>query len=334
VALLRVEHLRTEFRLTTGTLVAVGDLSLTIRSGETLALVGESGCGKSTAALSMMRLVASPPAYITGGHVYLDDEDLLAASEARLRQLRGERIAMVFQEPMTALDPLFTIGAQIVETVRAHRRCSNKEARAIALHTLERVHMRSPRACLDLYPHQLSGGMRQRALIAIALCLDPRVLIADEPTTALDVTVQMGILSLLAEMKATGGLALLLITHNLAVVSQVADRIAVMYAGDIVESAPTHALLTHPLHPYTQGLLRAIPRMDSDVEYLPVIRGSVPDLTDLPRGCRFVPRCDLAEARCHEPQQLVAVSADHSVRCCVRSARGGGLLPPSAGMRA
>jgi peptide/nickel transport system ATP-binding protein/oligopeptide transport system ATP-binding protein len=319
MAVLRVEHLHTELRLNTGTLVAVGDLSLSVCSGETVALVGESGCGKTTAALSIMRLVASPPAYITGGRVYLDDEDILAASEARLRALRGERIAMVFQEPMTALDPLFTIGTQIVETVRAHRRCGKKEAREIALHSLERVHMPSPRTCLDMYPHQLSGGMRQRAMIAIALCLNPHVLIADEPTTALDVTVQMGILSLLAEMKANSGLAILLITHNLAVVSQVADRVCVMYAGDIVESAPTQELLTHPLHPYTQGLLRAIPRIDGDVEYLPVIRGSVPDLTRLPRGCRFAPRCDLAEPGCHEPQELVAATGDHYVRCWLRS---------------
>jgi oligopeptide/dipeptide ABC transporter ATP-binding protein len=300
--------------------VAVRDLSLTLQAGETVALVGESGCGKTTAALSIMGLLSSPPAYITHGRIFLHDEDLLAVPPVRLRQVRGETIAMIFQEPMTALDPLFKIGVQIVETIRAHRQCSKEEARAVALQALERVHMRSPRQCLDLYPHQLSGGMRQRAMIAIALCLNPEVVIADEPTTALDVTVQAGILDLLAELRAASGMAMLLITHNLAVVAKVANRVLVMYAGYVVESAPTADLLEHPRHPYTQALLRSLPRLERSVEILPAIRGSVPNLLHMPPGCPFAPRCELAEPRCQAEQELIAISEEHWVRCWKRSA--------------
>ncbi|MGH2347033.1 MAG: ABC transporter ATP-binding protein [Chloroflexota bacterium] len=319
MCVLRVENLRTELRLRQGTAPAVNDLSLTLQAGETVALVGESGCGKTTAALSIMRLLSSPPAYTTHGRILLHDEDLLTASPSRLRQLRGARISMIFQEPMTALDPLFTIGTQISETIRAHRRCAKTEARVQALEALERVHMQSPRACLDLYPHQLSGGMRQRAMIAVALCLGPEVLIADEPTTALDVTVQAGILDLLAELRADSGMAMLLITHNLAVVSKVADRVVVMYAADVMESAPSAELLERPLHPYTQALMQSLPRLDRGVEVLPAIRGSVPNLLDMPPGCRFAARCDLAQPTCGEEQRLVAVSPDHWVRCWQRT---------------
>jgi oligopeptide/dipeptide ABC transporter ATP-binding protein len=320
MCVLRVEHLHTELRLRQGTVVAVNDLSLTLQAGETVALVGESGCGKTTAALSIMRLLSTPPAYITRGKILLQDEDLLTASRSRLRQLRGARISMIFQEPMTALDPLFTIGTQITETIRAHRQCAKAEARELAFAALDRVHMRAPRACLDLYPHQLSGGMRQRAMIAMALCLDPDVLIADEPTTALDVTVQAGILDLLAELRADSGMAMLLITHNLAVVSKIADRVLVMYAADVMESAPTAELLESPLHPYTQALLQSLPRMDRTVEILPAIRGSVPNLLDMPPGCRFAARCDLAQPACRAEQRLVAVSDHHWVRCWQRTA--------------
>jgi len=319
MCVLRVENLRTELRLRQGTAVAVSDLSLTLQAGETVALVGESGCGKTTAALSIMRLLSSPPAYTTHGRILLRDEDLLTASPARLRQLRGERISMIFQEPMTALDPLFTIGTQITETIRAHRRCGRAEAREQALEALERVHMRTPRACLDLYPHQLSGGMRQRAMIAMALCLGPEVLIADEPTTALDVTVQAGILDLLAELRADSGMAMLLITHNLAVVSKVADRVVVMYAAEVMERAPTAELLERPLHPYTQALMQSLPRMDRSLEVLPAIRGSVPNLLEMPPGCRFAARCDLAQPACRQEQRLVAVADSHSVRCWRRT---------------
>jgi oligopeptide/dipeptide ABC transporter ATP-binding protein len=320
MCILRVENLHTELRLQQGTAVAVNDLSFTLQAGETVALVGESGCGKTTAALSIMRLLSTPPAYITRGRILLHEEDLLTASRSRLQQLRGERIAMIFQEPMTALDPLFTIGTQIAETIRAHRRCARAEARERALEALDRVHMQAPRACLDLYPHQLSGGMRQRAMIAMALCLDPDVLIADEPTTALDVTVQAGILDLLAELRADSGLAMLLITHNVAVVSRVADRVLVMYAADVMESAPTAELLERPLHPYTQALLQSLPRLDRSVEVLPAIRGSVPNLLEMPPGCRFAARCDLAQAECREEQHLIEVSDGHWVRCWQRTA--------------
>jgi oligopeptide transport system ATP-binding protein len=320
MSMLRVEGLRTELRLRQGTAVAVRDLSLTLQAGETVALVGESGCGKTTAALSIMGLLSTPPAYITHGRILLHDENLLTVSSARLRQVRGEKIAMIFQEPMTALDPLFKIGAQIGETIRAHRQCSKEEARAMALQALERVHMRSPHQCLDLFPHQLSGGMRQRAMIAMALCLNPEVVIADEPTTALDVTVQAGILDLLAELREASGMTMLLITHNLAVVAKVANRVLVMYAGHVVESAPTADLLERPWHPYTQALLRSLPRLDRSVEILPAIRGSVPNLLGMPPGCPFAPRCELAEPGCQVEQQLIAISEGHWVRCWKRTA--------------
>jgi oligopeptide/dipeptide ABC transporter ATP-binding protein len=290
------------------------DVSFTIAPGETLGLVGESGCGKSVTALSLMRLLPAPPARVTGGRIVFDGSDLLAMDAASLRAIRGDRVAMIFQEPMTSLNPVFTIGDQIGESLIVHRGASRAAARAEAARLLDLVGIPAATSRLDRYPHELSGGQRQRAMIAIALACRPRLLIADEPTTALDVTVQAQILDLIARLRRELGMAVLLITHDLGVVAEFCDRVAVMYAGRIVEEAPAATLFAAPGHRYTEALLRSMPAANPPGRALPSIPGSVPPPAARGAGCVFAPRCGYAVERCSG--ELPTLSAPpHRLRC-------------------
>jgi peptide/nickel transport system ATP-binding protein len=302
---LDVKGLQTVFFTNSGLFRAVEDVSLTVRRGETLAIVGESGCGKSVTALSIMRLVPDPPGRIVGGSVVLEGTDLLALDESEMRKIRGNRISMIFQEPMTSLNPVMRIGDQITEAVRLHRTMTRKEAWTQAVEMLRLVRIPVPERRALEYPHQLSGGMRQRAMIAMALACNPKVLIADEPTTALDVTIQAQILSIILDLQRKLGTAVILITHDLGVVAETAQRVIVMYAGRKVEEASVDDLFAHPQHPYTRGLMASIPRLavmqgadDAAPERLQEIPGMVPALSDLPPGCIFAPRCAYAQDRC------------------------------------
>ena len=320
---LDVRGLRTEFRIGGAWHAAIDGISLRLDPGETLALVGESGCGKSMTALSIMGLVPSPVGRIGGGAIVLDGEDLVGLPEKRLEQLRGNRMAMIFQEPMTSLNPVMTIGAQVAESLRIHRGLSRSDANRAALAVLEEVKIPSAAARFHDYPHQFSGGMRQRVMIALALACEPALLLADEPTTALDVTIQAQVLGLLADLKAKHGMAMLFITHNLGVVAQIADRVAVMYAGQVVEEADVMAVFARPAHPYTASLFAAIPRMDGDGQSLAAIPGRVPALDAMPDGCRFRARCGLARAGCELLQVLAEAGPGHRARCHVAT----GVLP-------
>ena len=312
---LEIRGLRTWFRTEAGVGRAVDGLSLHLGRGETLGLVGESGCGKSLAALSVLRLVA-PPGRIEGGRVRLRGRDLLGLDEEEMRGVRGNEIAMIFQEPMTSLNPVLTCGDQIAEAVRRHQDVGRQEARERAVDMMRRVGIPAPEQRVDEYPHQLSGGMRQRVMIAMALSCNPDVLIADEPTTALDVTTQAQILDLLQRLQAEFRMAVLLITHDLGVVAEVADRVAVMYAGRIVETAETARLFASPRHPYTRGLLRSVPQLEGPLRRLEVIPGRVPEATDFAGGCRFHPRCPLAEDRCRsQAPVLEEVAPGHGTAC-------------------
>ena len=296
--LLRIEGLRTVFRSSAGDVPAVDGVSLSVPRGRTLGVVGESGCGKSVLSLSVMRLVP-PPGRVAAGRVLLDGRDLLPLALSAMRDVRGSQVAMIFQEPMTSLNPVHSAGAQIVEAMRAHdRTASDKAMRAAAIAALRRVRIPSPERRFEEYPHQLSGGMRQRVMIAMALACRPRLLIADEPTTALDVTVQAQILDLLRELQAETGMAMVLITHDLGVVAEMADEVAVMYAGRVVERGGVADLFDDPQHPYTVGLLGSIPRLSEERDRLLSIEGSVPPPFALPRGCRFHPRCPFAAPVC------------------------------------
>jgi oligopeptide/dipeptide ABC transporter ATP-binding protein len=314
-ALLEVRGLRTEFATDAGVVSAVDGVSFALEPGRTLGLVGESGCGKSVTALSIMGLVASPPGRIAAGEVLFEGEDLLKLSAARMRDVRGDRISMIFQEPMTSLNPAFTIGEQIVEGILRHRAIGRDAARRQAIEMLERVRMPSPERRFDDYPHRLSGGMRQRAMIAMALALRPRLLIADEPTTALDVTIQAQILELMRMLRDETGTAIILITHDLGVVAELAQDVAVMYAGRIVEMAPVEALFAEPQHPYTIGLLGSIPRLHREQARLPAIEGQVPDPRAMPPGCRFAPRCPFRTAKCAEDPVLEQLAPRHAAAC-------------------
>jgi oligopeptide/dipeptide ABC transporter ATP-binding protein len=319
MALLEVRNLKTWFATKRGEIRAVDDVSFTLAEGEVLSLVGESGCGKSVTALSILRLVA-PPGRIAGGEIYFEGRNLLALREDEVRAIRGDDIAMIFQDPMTSLNPVFTVGEQIAEAIRLHRKVSKKEAWNQAVEGMRDVAIPAPEARAKTYPHEMSGGMRQRVMIAMALACDPKLLIADEPTTALDVTIQAQILDLLNELREKRNLALLLITHDLGVVAETADRVAVMYAGKIVEQAPVKELFHRPRHPYTEGLLRAVPRLDESGEArkrrLQTIEGVVPNPLDLPPGCRFAPRCEHARETCRagEPP-LLDLGVGHLSRC-------------------
>ena len=316
-SVLTVEALRTEFRIGGAWHAAVDSVSFALAPRETLALVGESGCGKSVTALSVMGLVPTPQGRIGGGRILLEGQDLVPLAEPALEKLRGNRVAMIFQEPMTSLNPVMTIGAQVAEALMVHKGLSRRAADAKALAVLEEVKIPSAAARFHDYPHQFSGGMRQRVMIAIALACEPVVLLADEPTTALDVTIQAQVLGLLADLKERHGMAMLFITHNLGVVAQIADRVAVMYAGQIVEQAPVAEVYARPVHPYTRALFAAIPRMDRDAQDLAAIPGRVPPLDAMPTGCRFAPRCPLVREGCERPQVLAALADGHLARCHV-----------------
>jgi peptide/nickel transport system ATP-binding protein len=302
---LEVEQLRTVFRVGERTVRAVDDVSLSLRPHETLAVVGESGCGKSTTALSIMRLVADPPGRIVGGAVKLEGRDLLTLTEAEMRDVRGNDISMIFQEPLTSLNPVLTVGSQIAEAIELHQDLAKSAAMDKAVKMLSLVRIPEPAQRAKEYPHQMSGGMRQRVMIAMALACNPKVLIADEPTSALDVTIQAQILDLMLALQEELGTAIVLITHDLAVVAETAQRVIVMYAGKKVEEADVETLFERPLHPYTHGLLASVPRLTSmaggkPAERLKEIPGMVASLADLPPGCVFAPRCPLADARCWE----------------------------------
>ncbi len=317
--LLEVNNLETQFPTRAGLVRAVNDVSFHIGEGELLGLVGESGCGKSITALSIMRLIAAP-GRIANGSIKFKGEELTSASDDRLRQIRGNDIAMIFQDPMTSLNPVFTVGEQIAEALRLHRKMNKKEAWDEAIAAMKEVSIPSPERRVNDYPHQLSGGMRQRVMIAMALACDPELLVADEPTTALDVTIQAQILELLNELRETRKLAILLITHDLGVVAEVADRICVMYTGKIVEESRVDELFEAPKHPYTQGLLRSVPKLTSkDIARdlrLRTIDGVVPSPTELPQGCHFAPRCEFRMDKCvAAPIPLYELGNDVKVRC-------------------
>ncbi len=318
--LLDVKNLKTWFYTFEGVAKAVNGVSYTLDKGESLGIVGESGCGKSVTAASVMRIVPEPPGEIVGGEILFHGEDLVQLSQKEMRRIRGNRIAMIFQEPMTSLNPVFTIGNQIAEMFILHKGMSKKDGLDAAVEMLDRVQIPAPEKRVSEYPHQLSGGMRQRAMIAMALACDPELLIADEPTTALDVTVQAQILDLMNRLKDELDTAIQMITHDLGVISEMADRIVVMYAGRIVEEAETIELFRNSLHPYTSGLLHSIPILGSrsrgEQKRLSEIKGMVPSLYDLPAGCAFRERCSKAMNICGEQEPpLYGVSEDHAVRC-------------------
>ncbi|WP_157265923.1 ABC transporter ATP-binding protein [Paenibacillus sp. FJAT-27812] len=314
--LLEVDRLQVAFRTERGEMVAVDEVSFELEHGETIAIVGESGCGKSVTSLSIMGLLGANSS-IRKGEIRFDGSRLTSCTEAQLRKLRGSEIAMIFQEPMTSLNPVFSVGEQIEESIRLHLDLPRKEAKAKAVDMLRKVGIPRPEAIMKEYPHALSGGMRQRVMIAMALVCQPKLLIADEPTTALDVTIQAQILELMKQLQAESGAAILLVTHDLGVVAEMADRVMVMYAGQVVESADVFTLFREPQHPYTKGLMKAIPRLDQDnKKRLHVIPGSVPSLQQMPAGCRFHPRCSYATGRCREEQpDLTNAGAGHHVRC-------------------
>jgi len=314
--LLEVRALKTFFQVEGGEFPAVDGISFSIDPGRTLGIVGESGCGKSVTALSIMGLVPQPPGRMAGGQIFFDGVDLLQLSAAALRELRGDRISMIFQEPMTSLNPVLTVGEQIVEGILRHRPMSRKAAEDRALEMLRMVHIPSPEQRFDDYPYRLSGGMRQRVMIAMALSCKPQLLIADEPTTALDVTIQAQILDLMRSLRAETGTAIILITHDLGVVAELADDVVVMYAGRIVERATVAALFAEPQHPYTIGLLGSIPRLDIEQDRLAAIEGQVPNPLAPVSGCRFHPRCPFAIERCRiEDPPLLDLGNGHESAC-------------------
>ena len=314
--LLEVRGLRTHFHTDRGLFRAVDGIDFAVGRGRTVGLVGESGCGKSVTSLSVMGLVASPPGKVEAEAIRFEGRDMQGLSADERRRLRGGKMSMIFQEPMTSLNPVHTIGQQIVEAILAHTTLSPAAAKARAVEMLDLVRIPSAAERFDDYPHRLSGGMRQRVMIAMALSCEPALLIADEPTTALDVTIQAQILDLLQDLQKRLGMAILIITHDLGVIAEVADEVVVMYAGKIVESAPVEALFADPQHPYTIGLLGSIPRIEVDRECLSTIEGTVPSPNNQPKGCRFAPRCPFADPRCHnEPPPLRGLGADHRVAC-------------------
>jgi peptide/nickel transport system ATP-binding protein/oligopeptide transport system ATP-binding protein len=324
--LLQVQELKTYFYTFEGTAKAVDDVSFYLNKGETLGLVGESGCGKSVTALSLMRLIPEPPGRIVHGKIDFDGINLPDLSMSEMRNIRGNRISMIFQEPMTSLNPVFTIGNQLAEMFRHHQKLSKKESWNRSIEMLRLVQIPSPEKRVLEYPYQLSGGMRQRAMIAMALACDPEILIADEPTTALDVTIQAQVLDLMVELKENFDAAIILITHDLGVVAEIAQRIEVMYAGKVVEEAQTISLFEDPKHPYTRGLLKSIPKLGQRARHgrrrLQEISGVVPSLYELPAGCSFYPRCSQARAVCQENvPELIELEDSHWVRCWLYQGR-------------
>ena len=316
MSLLEVKNLKTYFYTDAGCGKAVDDVSFSLERGKTLGIVGESGCGKSVTSLSIMRLVDTTVGRYEGGQILFDGQDILQIPEKEMQKLRGNKLSMIFQEPMTSLNPVFTIGYQICESLMLHKGMDKKLARKRAVELLEMVGIPEARKRIDEYPHQLSGGMRQRVMIAMALSGDPELLIADEPTTALDVTIQAQILELLKSLQRQLNMSIIIITHDLGVIAEMADDVAVMYAGDIVEMAPTQALFDHPMHPYTIGLMNSIPDINAEVTRLRTLEGLVPSLYDMPSGCRFAPRCSRRCEECESSRVPLTVLSDgRQVRC-------------------
>lgn len=314
--ILEVKHLKTYFHTDAGLSKAVDDVSFSVEKGKTLGIVGESGCGKSMTSLSIMGLVETPPGEIAGGEIIFDGEDLLKKSEDEMSRIRGKKIAMIFQEPMTSLNPVFTIGQQLVEALMLHEKISKKQAKERAIEMLKMVKIPLAEKRFDEYPHQLSGGMRQRVMIAMALCCNPALLICDEPTTALDVTIQAQILELINELKEKTGTSVMMITHDLGVIAEVADDVMVMYAGKVVEHATCDQIFEKPMHPYTYGLMNCIPKLEGDdSKRLSVIEGMVPSFDDMPKGCAFCPRCPEARQICRERMPELADAEGRKVRC-------------------
>ncbi len=314
--LLRVNDLKTYFDTDDGEVHAVDGVSFQVKRGETLGIVGESGCGKSMTAFSILRLIPQPPGRIVSGEIWYRDQNLLTLSDPQIRGIRGNEIAMIFQEPMTSLNPVFTIGEQIAEAVRLHQNADRKTAWKRSVELLDVVGIPLPAERARSYPHELSGGMRQRAMIAMAISCDPAVLIADEPTTALDVTIQAQILDVLRRLQEELGMALILITHDLGVVAEMAHEVVVMYAGQVVEQADVRSLFTRPLHPYTRGLLHSVPTLTTETEQLSTIEGVVPDPARYPDGCRFADRCSFVVDSCRQnAQNLAETASSHYVRC-------------------
>jgi len=313
--LLEVRSLSTHFFTEEGVVRAVENVSFEIYPGEILGLVGESGCGKSVTGLSLLKLIPIPPGRIVNGDILFDGRSLLNLEEKEMEKVRGNDIAMIFQEPMTSLNPVFTIGDQIMEAIILHQRLDKTEARKRAIDMLDRVKIPSPEKRVDSYPHQLSGGMRQRAMIAMALSCQPKLLIADEPTTALDVTIQAQVLQLLKEIQSEMGMSVMLITHDLGVVSEIADRVAVMYAGRIFEYGPIEAIFGEMRNPYTRGLMHSIPQLTERKGRLNTIPGQVPDPMNLPVGCKFHPRCYMMIEDCKKGEPIFQVDGDHFSRC-------------------
>ena len=313
--LLEIKDLCVEFKTMAGTVHAVDHLSYTLHRGEKLGIVGESGSGKSVSSLAMMQLIPNPPGKVTGGQILYNGKDLVKLSEREMQKIRGNEISMIFQEPMTSLNPIIRCGKQIAESLRLHRGMKKKEAMEEAIKMMQAVGIANPQARAYEYPHQMSGGMRQRVMIAMALACQPQILIADEPTTALDVTIQAQILDLIRDLNQKMNTSVVFITHDLGVVSELCDTVIVMYNGHIVEKAPTADIFREPLHPYTQGLLNSIPRLDEDVELLNTIEGTVPAPDAMPAGCRFAPRCPYGKDRCMKEKPGVYHAGNSLVSC-------------------
>ena len=320
--ILQVKNLKTYFHTEAGLVKAVNEVSFDVEKGKTLGIVGESGCGKSITSLSIMGLVEKP-GNIEGGEILFEGEDLLKKTEVQMRAIRGKKIAMIFQEPMTSLNPVYTIGQQLVEALLLHENVTKSEAKERAIEMLKLVKIPLAERRFDEYPHQLSGGMRQRVMIAMALAQNPSLIIADEPTTALDVTIQAQIMELMKEMKEKTGVSIMLITHDMGVVAEMADKIMVMYAGMVIEYATAREIFKDPKHPYTKGLLASIPRKDKDIDRLYTIEGTVPSLTSMPKGCRFCDRCTRAMEKCRNEQPPMYQFGERSVRCFLYEDKGG-----------
>ena len=312
--LLEIKDLATHFFTRSGVLKAVDSVSLKLKTGRVLGLVGESGCGKTITALSILNLVPYP-GRIVSGSIFFEGRDLLTLSPEEMRQVRGAKISMIFQEPMTALNPVFTVGDQIAEVLTTHLKSTSKEAMHSAVELLQAVGIPSPEKRVHEYPHQLSGGMRQRVMIAMAIACKPSLILADEPTTALDVTIQAHILELLGRIRAEMGMAMILVTHDLGLIAERADQVAVMYAGRIVEQAETRELFADPQHPYTRGLIASVPNPEEKHTRLRTIAGSVPRPQDLPQGCKYITRCEIKTGQCEKEPELVEIRAEHWVRC-------------------
>lgn len=322
--IIEIKNLKTEFYTKNGVVTAVDGVDFKIKKGETLGVVGESGCGKSVTSMSILRLIPRNRGKIVEGEIILDGEDILKKSQKEMRNIRGNKIAMIFQDSLTALNPVLTIGNQLIETITAHKKVSKREARKKSIEMLGKVEIPSPELRMNEYPHQLSGGMRQRVVIAMALSCNASLLIADEPTTALDVTIQAQILELIKDIKKKLGTSIMLITHDMGVVAEMADNIMVMYAGKVMEYSDAKSIFKNPLHPYTQGLLASIPRLNANTQMLYTIKGTVPNPLDMPKGCRFCPRCNEATQICLEKEPRLYEVGNSLVRCWKYDANTGG----------